>query len=881
MITTQLIDKRNFAAYAQRITCAIQAAPFTGLDCETEDSRRHDGLNAYCKYKDDGFKAANTKLVFDMRRIVMCGFSVFPEGHNQAYYLNLNHADRENRLTWEQVKPILDALPADSYWVAHNAPFERTVFASCFDYDLPRIVCTLQMAVSAYGPDEYQTNKLITADMTSIAGLLRQIGELSHGGYNPLTREMAPELADLAYKIVAKEASSAHSYNGLIDTIVHGYGLKRAVKTFFNHDMTTFAAALRGHPHMGCLTGDDVAFYGAEDAYWALRLFRYLLDYMTTVCPESIPAFFDQENPMTRVYSDIWRGGMKVNTRAIYRRRDEEREDMAQVLRDLKAAVLQLLPFHTEPHLKLLEVDKAWYPKNWQKYRQQVVDWVCTVDHDDAYRQCQQVRGPVSNAWAAERGDPESQGINLSHYMPVRTLIYDLLQQKLIISEGKTQSDATARGRLKDRVTGAGKDLIDGLAKLAGIEQRMKLYLTPYTQLMDPETGCMYPNVSSMLASRRMAASYPNPMQLAKRGESTYVRGFFEADEKDHVIVSIDWSAIELLIIGELSGDLTFFKAYGQLPHDDLHAGAAADIISVDVPGLTEAAFKDLMFHAEAATWQQKWNLEGTRLFTDLKGQPILPKTSYKYWRTEAGKKANFNYWYSGWLASVGDQMGWSRDKTAEATDRYRARFPQAEDWRLNTITQGRRDGRVPLPDGHFRSRFEATDQWKIMFLSMLHRYRPGSHDNYDELCQWITNKIQRRAGNQLVNSIVQGTCAALAKRSVLRVRDLPGRFRFMIPIHDELLWSVHRDDAVQFIRQAREVMITHPDLFSKCKLDASPAVGLTFEPWDAKKAPLGQVELFEAPKSDFIPEARWGKRLNDDEVQGVIDHLFKMRNAA
>ena len=42
--------------------------------------------------------------------------------------------------------------------------------------------------------------------------------------------------------------------------------------------------------------------------------------------------------------------------------------------------------------------------------------------------------------------------------------------------------------------------------------------------------------------------------------------------------------------------------------------------------------------------------------------------------------------------------------------------------------------------------------------------------------------------------------------------------------------------------------MITHPDLFKKCKLDASPAVGVTFEPW-GKSAPMGQVERVSNPR--------------------------------
>ncbi|WP_163306730.1 hypothetical protein, partial [Enterobacter ludwigii] len=37
--------------------------------------------------------------------------------------------------------------------------------------------------------------------------------------------------------------------------------------------------------------------------------------------------------------------------------------------------------------------------------------------------------------------------------------------------------------------------VIDCLTRLAGVEQRMKLYLTPYSMLVDPETGRMYPQV--------------------------------------------------------------------------------------------------------------------------------------------------------------------------------------------------------------------------------------------------------------------------------------------------------------------------------------------------------------------------------------------------
>src|SRR3546814_20538562 len=98
---------------------------------------------------------------------------------------------------------------------------------------------------------------------------------------------------------------------------------------------------------------------------------------------------------------------------------------------------------------------------------------------------------------------------------------------------------------------------------MAEIEQRMKLYLTPYTQLMDPETSRVYPSVSSKLATRRLAASFPNPMQLAKQGNSTYIRSFYLAADDDHLVVPAAWSSVDLVLAGAFSDHPGFKEANG------------------------------------------------------------------------------------------------------------------------------------------------------------------------------------------------------------------------------------------------------------------------------------------------------------------------------
>lgn len=880
-----LVDNRNFDEMLPKIISEMQTAELIGLDTETQDDERHEGLNIFMAVDPKTRKkSTGKKLVFDINRTTMTGFSVHVEGSRFSYYINLAHADVENRVPVSKARQIIDAKPASAAWIIHNAPFELVMFFKCHGIELTDVICTLQMAVSAYGPDEYTLENFNAAGM---GGFRKLVGSISKAfrGYTGGRNNMNAEQAELFAQITAKESDADHSYNGFVKAITFGYGLKQAVKSFFGYDMVTFEQVLGDKAHMGQLTGEEVVSYGADDAYWAVRLFRALMQYMLASNPDVLQTFFDQENPMVYIYADLWMGGMRVNFEAIERRRADERHNCAEALRKLKGAVRALLPFPEAPEERLTEYDD-WYEKNWRTYRARVAAWAMTDDSPDDFTQCTQASGAVANAWATEVDRKRKlHGPNFTHYMMMRTLIYDLLREKPYLSKGKVQSDGEFRGKLLERVQKNRPDdkaaisVLEAITELAGIEQRMKLYLTPYVYLTDPATGRMYPVVSSKLAARRMASSTPNGMQLAKRGESTYVRGFFLADEDDHVIVSIDWSGIELVEIGDFSGDPEFKKAFGQIPYEDLHAGAAADILAVDLPGLNEEIFNS--FKTMPA---EEIKAMFAKVLVNLKGEQISDGgKAVKYWRTEIGKGANFNYWYSGWLGTIGDKMGWDMQKTGEATERYRQRFPVAEQWRVGLIHSGQANGYVQLPDNHRRYRFEATPLFAQLFKAKWSMFQdPGIQAFVNE----VVRAIQTRANNQIVNSYVQGTCATIAKRSCLRIREElkrrgwgPRQARFMLPIHDELLHSVHRSLVVPFIDMAKGIMCNHPDVIKTLPLDASAAIGRTFEPWNLEKAPFGQIELNEAPPLEFLPKEVHGKRLNADQINQVVSYLMKETN--
>lgn len=521
-----LIDRTNYAAMAEPIRQRIAAVNLIGLDTETADPRKHQGLVEMSTGK---------RLVFDINRTDLCGLSIYPDDGDAGFYFNIGHKDVENRLLWEEVEYLLSARRDDAYWVIHNAPFEIVMLGQTVGYQVTRYICTLQMAVSAYGPDEYPQDAFWAAQLGDIGKLMPAVATafavMDDDG------ALTPEQSDLLSKVIAKESDASHSYNGWVREISYGYGLKSAVKTIFGYDMTTFEQVVGKRAGMHELTGAEVVAYGADDAIWCLRLYHWLHDYMLATNPKVLGAFFEQELPMVQVYADVWRGGLRIRPDAVRARRGEERAKYAQVLRDLKAAVRTLLPFPDEPHQPLLEKDGDWYRKNHAKYRGAIADWAASPDSEDDLTQARQIRGAVTNAWLEELGLPESKGPNLGHYMPVRVLIYDLLRrERCIVEHGKVQSDGESRGKMLGRYEKDGMadseqaKVLRLLNDIASIEQRMKLYLTPYLKLVDPDTGRLYPVMSSKLASRRMATQYPNPMQLQKRGDSTYVRGFYEPD---------------------------------------------------------------------------------------------------------------------------------------------------------------------------------------------------------------------------------------------------------------------------------------------------------------------------------------------------------------
>lgn len=893
-LTYLLVDARNWSIMKPELVGRINNSQTDiGLDIETTNVNCHDGLKQLMKMADDG-RQGNKKLVFDLPRSVMTGFSMFFDGDEinkpLGIYVNLNHADVENRIPWSEAKELIDAKVriksgGKARWRIHNASFEIAMYQAIYGLDLGEddYYCTLQLAVTVMNSDTYEPSDLANLDLSPAYPIIKEsIRAFASFDRNKLTNEQETLLSGFC----GKSSVAAHSWNGLVKSMNTGFGLKVLTKRFFKYEQVGYNDLLKyyGVEHMGDLTGEQTLAYGVDDAYWCYKLFNALVGFAVGRDNAScLTTYQTQENPICHIFAMNWVHGAKIDYKAVARYRDSEREKCAIAVRQIKQAIRELLPFPEAPHEKL-EKYESWYKDGkGQKYRKKLMDFANLPDDVDSFKQVYQIRGAITNAWAEEKGLKESNGVNLSHYMPVRTLFYDLCGMGVVMSQGKIQSDADTRTyliNLKAKriveeleidvecpavIASAGlpasavrvkpedyykiaavaaNPVIRALVltgELAKLDQTNKLYLTPYTRMIDPDTGKMHPQLTSILNTRRTACSNPNGQQLAKYSGSAYIRSLYEPDSDDEVLVSADWSSVELVIAAERSGDEAMCDAFSIIPFKDLHSMAAAGVLEMSLE-----EFKDL--------------------------------PNKKELRTDIGKGSNFGVIYAGNMNPVAQRMGWSSEKMWEATEAYWATFFGLKKWRDAQVETVVRQGYVELMDNTRRYRYEATQNWTIR---MLQKFDTFNSEGVMNFAREALRRISARSKNQAINALIQGECATLAKRCMIRMREEVRkaglRARFWLLVHDELIYSVHKDDLAEFLVLFKRVMCTHPDLFKVCKVDSTLSIGLNFRPWD-KECQHGQIELSELQKLPVIDAEQYGKPMREGQLPMLVEYLFAER---
>jgi len=185
-------------------------------------------------------------------------------------------------------------------------------------------------------------------------------------------------------------------------------------------------------------------------------------------------------------------------------------------------------------------------------------------------------------------------------------------------------------------------------------------YVDSLPQLINRKTGRVHTTYGQAVAvTGRLASNNPNLQNIPIRTDrGREIRKAFIPRDKDHILLSADYSQIELRIVAAISGDPNMGDAFRQ--NKDIHNATAAKVYSVDEKDVT----KEMRYKA---------------------------------------KSVNFGIIYGQGAFGLADNLGISRTEAKAIIDNYKKEFHGITRYMDNTINFAREHGYVETLMGRKR----------------------------------------------------------------------------------------------------------------------------------------------------------------------------------
>ena len=129
--------------------------------------------------------------------------------------------------------------------------------------------------------------------------------------------------------------------------------------------------------------------------------------------------------------------------------------------------------------------------------------------------------------------------------------------------------------------------IINEILEFRGVKKLLSTYIEPFPTFISPYTGKIHTTFNQALtATGRLSSSKPNLQNIPIRTErGKEIRKAFVPSRPDGLIVSADYSQIELRIMAHLSCDTHLISAFRN--GEDVHAITAAKIFGIDLSEVT------------------------------------------------------------------------------------------------------------------------------------------------------------------------------------------------------------------------------------------------------------------------------------------------------
>ncbi len=120
-----------------------------------------------------------------------------------------------------------------------------------------------------------------------------------------------------------------------------------------------------------------------------------------------------------------------------------------------------------------------------------------------------------------------------------------------------------------------------------GVKKLLSTYVEALPQLVNPKTGRVHASFNqAVTATGRLSSTNPNLQNIPVRDErGREIRKAFVPADDDHLLLSADYSQVELRLMAHLSGDPALIEAFRH--GEDIHAATAARLFGVSLSEVT------------------------------------------------------------------------------------------------------------------------------------------------------------------------------------------------------------------------------------------------------------------------------------------------------
>ena len=207
------------------------------------------------------------------------------------------------------------------------------------------------------------------------------------------------------------------------------------------------------------------------------------------------------------------------------------------------------------------------------------------VDLDSLRDFADGLRRKMAEREAEVRRLADDPSLNILSPKQVGVLLFEKMQldpKARKPKSGNWPTDEQTLSHLADR-----SPIIDAILDYRGLRKLLSTYIEPFAGYISPEDGRVHTTFNQALtATGRLSSSNPNLQNIPIRTEEgREIRKAFVAGEPGWVMMSADYSQIELRLMAHLCGDAHLLDAFRH--GVDVHAATAAKIFRVPLAEVT------------------------------------------------------------------------------------------------------------------------------------------------------------------------------------------------------------------------------------------------------------------------------------------------------